>query len=560
MDVQKPTLVEHFSSGGPKRILALDGGGVRGVLSLGFLAEIEALLRRRHDDDPEFRLSDYFDLIAGTSTGSIIAALLAQGKSVREVKDLYLELAADVFSSRWWEFRLGLVRPRYKPKKLMQILQRHLGATCAIGDLHVLKTGLMVMCKRIDSGSPWPMSNNPNGRYYDPSKTESKAKANKDYLLWQVVRASTAAPTFFKPEKIPITTADDQGGDAVHGLFMDGGVSPHNNPALQAYWLASLRGYGLRWTAGKDNLLIISVGTGRTPDNRNPGWISMMQGITALQSLMDDCSTLVESLMQGMGHCLNAQPRIIDPELGTLSPHELTLAPRFSYARYDVKLYHAGTRKPRDGQDDDPFIDALGLEKKQLSEMQKMDNTKPVHSLLGLGSAAAQVKVKDEHFPPIFDLRRTASTAAMHPSSAAEAAPPPADPSSGCSRYRQRAGSQVTAIQLNLDLEAFRFHKWGGIQTAKQGDWLVERDGQAHTVDADSFTRTYRQIGPATYVKHSIVWAKTAQRDGSIPTREGTTHYRQGDVLAWNDPEGKDGYAMTKEKFDSLYQPFDPDS
>src|ERR1700749_1361288 len=63
---------------GPKHILALDGGGIRGVLTLEYLEVIEALLRQRRKD-PNLLLSDYFDLIGGTSTGSIIAAGLACG-------------------------------------------------------------------------------------------------------------------------------------------------------------------------------------------------------------------------------------------------------------------------------------------------------------------------------------------------------------------------------------------------------------------------------------------------------------------------------------------------
>ena len=68
---------EHYQTAGPKRILALDGGGLRGMLTLGFLQQIEKILRARHGDDPNFRLCHYFDLIAGTSTGAIMAAALA---------------------------------------------------------------------------------------------------------------------------------------------------------------------------------------------------------------------------------------------------------------------------------------------------------------------------------------------------------------------------------------------------------------------------------------------------------------------------------------------------
>ncbi len=98
---------------GPKRILALDGGGLRGVLTLGMLREIETQLRARHGGDPAFRLSDYFDLMAGTSTGAIIAAALSLGMSVDEVHQHYLSLGNFVFKRsllRWGALR-GASRP-----------------------------------------------------------------------------------------------------------------------------------------------------------------------------------------------------------------------------------------------------------------------------------------------------------------------------------------------------------------------------------------------------------------------------------------------------------------
>src|SRR5262245_20369609 len=93
---------EHFRGGGPKRVLALDGGGLRGVLSLGFLARIESLLRERHGNIETFRLAHYFDLIAGTSTGAIIAAALAQGLTVAEIADHYMKMGTQVFKRDWF--------------------------------------------------------------------------------------------------------------------------------------------------------------------------------------------------------------------------------------------------------------------------------------------------------------------------------------------------------------------------------------------------------------------------------------------------------------------------
>jgi patatin-like phospholipase/acyl hydrolase len=103
------SFAEHLDPGvGPKRILALDGGGLRGVLTLGMLREIETLLRVQHGDDPDFRLCHYFDLIAGTSTGAIIAAALSLGMTVDEVHGHYMNLGKLVFKRsllRWGALR-----------------------------------------------------------------------------------------------------------------------------------------------------------------------------------------------------------------------------------------------------------------------------------------------------------------------------------------------------------------------------------------------------------------------------------------------------------------------
>lgn len=121
--------------------------------------------------------------------------------------------------------------------------------------------------------------------------------------------------------------------------------------------------------------------------------------------------------------------------------------------------------------------------------------------------------------------------------------------------YRKREDTEVTAIRLNLEVESFTYRKWGGLQTCKGGDWIVDRNGNVHTVDATSFASTYKQIGPATYVKQGVVWAAPASCDGVIATKEGGTHYKQGDFLVWNDKECKDGYSIRKEIFETLYEP-----
>ena len=83
----------------PKRMLSLDGGGIRGVLTLEYLEVIEAMLRKRYNDE-SLLLCDYFDLIGGTSTGSIIAAGLAFGLTVAQLKALYRNIGLSVFRVR----------------------------------------------------------------------------------------------------------------------------------------------------------------------------------------------------------------------------------------------------------------------------------------------------------------------------------------------------------------------------------------------------------------------------------------------------------------------------
>ncbi len=169
-------LHQRLSRSGPKRLLALDGGGIRGVLTLGYLARIEELLRRRHDKR-DLVLSDYFDLIGGTSTGSIIAAMLALGAPVEEIRNLYLQLGRDAFQlKKSWLGGLGRVLgARFDEQPLVRLLRQHLGErTLASPDL---RAGLMIVVKRIDTGSVWPIVNLPDQRYFD---------ANKDLKLWQV--------------------------------------------------------------------------------------------------------------------------------------------------------------------------------------------------------------------------------------------------------------------------------------------------------------------------------------------------------------------------------------
>jgi patatin-like phospholipase/acyl hydrolase len=237
------TLLDRLTAQGPKRILSLDGGGIRGALSVGFLKRIESILRKR-SGQPNLVLADYFDLIGGTSTGAIIAAALAIGMSAEEVEEIYLEFGGKVFSDRSDRVglpRIGLLRGRYNAEPLRAKLQEYFGDR-TLGDPSI-RTGLCIVTKRADTNSTWPLLNHPNGRYYPK---------NKEILLRNAVRASTAAPTYFDPEEIDL-------GGGQSGAFIDGGVSLYNNPALLLFLVATLKGFPFDWPTDEDKLLLVSV-------------------------------------------------------------------------------------------------------------------------------------------------------------------------------------------------------------------------------------------------------------------------------------------------------------
>jgi len=123
-------------------------------------------------------------------------------------------------------------------------------------------------------------------------------------------------------------------------------------------------------------------------------------------------------------------------------------------------------------------------------------------------------------------------------------------------RYIRRPDSPVVAVRMAVDTDGFVYRKWGGEQRAKAGDWLVDNSGDVYTVDADVFARTYRKVdgGPGTYVKTTPVWAERASKAGSVKTKEGVTHYDAGDFIVSNSSDGGDEYAITADKFDTLYE------
>jgi hypothetical protein len=371
---------DHLFSPGPKRVLALDGGGVRGIISLAYLERIEAILRERFG--PDTVLADYFDLIGGASTGAIIATGLALGLPVRRLIAVYLELASKGFRRSPW---LAFLGPKFRAEALLEQIRAHVGDE-TLGSPRV-RTGLAILAKRIDTGSVWVFHNNPRGPWFDTSGT---SVPNKDLRLTQLLRASTAAPTYFAPESIEVA-------HGLTGTFVDGAVSPHGNPGLLLFLLATLEGYGFRWPIGAGQLLLVSVGTGHhpmTPSRMPPkGAPSLMLAALALRSVLDDCNWLGQTMLQYLGH--SPVPWKIDGEIGDLARDQLGAAPALHYLRYDM-VYSSHW-----------FDGELGLrlDQHELDALTRFDDPGISPRLLELARLAARKQVPGTHLPLGFDIR-----------------------------------------------------------------------------------------------------------------------------------------------------------
>lgn len=366
-----------------KRILSLDGGGIRGIFSLEILLHIEALLRG-HFGAPEFVLADHFDFFAGTSTGAIIAACLSWGMPVEKILAMYEEHGKAMFQPMSWRHPLRrLFVSRYDPKHLSEMLQeifsedvkdetgKITGKVSSLLGTEKLKTLLLVVMRNHTNGSAWPITNNPKAKYNQRDRPD----CNLDIPLWQVVRASTAAPVYFDPEEIML-------GGQRH-VFVDGAMTPYNNPALIAALTAILPCYNLNWETGPDKIRLISVGTIRfalaaADKNVRSMWVgynlpriplALIQGIGLEQDYLCRC----------LGHCLYGEE--LDEEVGTLEGVSLPGRNWFSYVRYN-KSY---VRK------------AVEEMLQQNPQLAKIDAVHAMPLLKKLGRAYAEEHVKLAH-------------------------------------------------------------------------------------------------------------------------------------------------------------------
>ena len=334
------SLENHLdSSVGPKRILSLSGGGVRGLITLGVLSALEALYREEVGDE-DARLCDHFDLIAGTSTGSIIATALALGWSVSEIKSLYHEICPVLFKPNR---RLGFFKPKFESEHLERILETTLkdadGKQITLGS-DMLRTGLLICAKRMDTDSAWVLTNNPNAIFYDALPNQSWMP-NGLFKLSSLIQASTAAPSYLQPVVVDVAKHED-GFASEPALFVDGAISGHNCPALIAFQVATLGPYKFNWETGINRLSIVSVGTGQYRSKHDPdefkGLATWKQALASLKGLISESQRSVIKTMQAMSNPRPDTAWYLNSEIEGLEGTTMTPEPLFNFRHIDADI------------------------------------------------------------------------------------------------------------------------------------------------------------------------------------------------------------------------------
>jgi patatin-like phospholipase/acyl hydrolase len=242
-----------------KNILSIDGGGIRGLIPVSCLVELES-----REGKP---CREIFDMVAGTSTGAVIAAGLALGVSARGLLALYRELARNAFEKLpLWEILANLGNHRYSNEFIAStLLDLH-----ADTPLNSLPIDVMITAKNVNTGrTDFFVRDGPGNTHTWGS-----------LLLSDAVLASIAAPTYFPAHTVTL-------GDSSH-TWVDGGVGIAGNPCYQAAVEALHYGDG-SYVEGEVNML--AFGTGRSPHSIDAHEANILQwGLWVLDELLEEPS------------------------------------------------------------------------------------------------------------------------------------------------------------------------------------------------------------------------------------------------------------------------------
>ena len=182
--------MKESSTGKRIQVLSLNGGGVRGLFTISVLAELEHIIEAK-SQNKDVRIGNYFDLITGTSIGGILALALAQGKSARELKQIFFDRGSHIFPKykffdREIKFCKRLFRPLYDSEPLRETIAQMISEDLTFNDLN---RRVMIPTVNLSTGRP---------QFF---KTPHNPNFTRDgrYKLIDAAMATSAAPTYFSP-------------------------------------------------------------------------------------------------------------------------------------------------------------------------------------------------------------------------------------------------------------------------------------------------------------------------------------------------------------------------
>ena len=285
------------------RILSLDGGGIRGVITAVILEEIENRTNKR--------IHELFDLIAGTSTGGILAAGLTvpdrnnrskPKNSASDMLSFYLNEGKYIFGDRANKLEL-MFRAYHPSERIEKVLKDCIGKDVYLSEAI---QNILITSYEIENNMPIVF----NSR---------RAKENEgwNHLLWQTARATSAAPAYFQPFKLerqpgerkliagnddPLTNEYEE-WDVDYYALVDGGVFA-NNPTMLAYAEANrFRGHHVEDDINKQQYYVLSIGTGETRrgidlekvDGSGLSWMNPKKGLPIIDAMFQSSSESVDA-------------------------------------------------------------------------------------------------------------------------------------------------------------------------------------------------------------------------------------------------------------------------
>ena len=251
------------------KILSIDGGGIRGVIPAFWLGEMERRIGRP--------LHECFDLVVGTSTGSILAAGIAAGIEVERLLDLYVADGDKIFPPRGYSRKLSLLEmltsPKYSEEPLADVLQRNFSDRGSLLKLRDLQTKCVVISYDVRKRSPAIF------RSWHPD--------HEDLEVWGVCKGSCSAPTYFPAHVLTVA--------GVECPLVDGGIVANNPASLAVATAIQLKQQDdLSAFEAAQDLFLVSLGTGNltesiTIENART-WGSIQWAFPMLDVLFDAAS------------------------------------------------------------------------------------------------------------------------------------------------------------------------------------------------------------------------------------------------------------------------------